>query len=91
LFVSIMCCSMYFLFVLFYVLFVSIMCCSMYLFVCVVLCIVCVDNVLFYVFFVLFYVLFACKCVLLPPGVNTIAVKYIISCIIKTNFLYCHF
>ena len=25
------------------------------------------------------YVLFVCKCVLLPPGVNSIAVKYIIS------------
>ena len=38
---------------------------------CVVLCIVC---------FVSFYVLFVCKCVLLPPGDNTIAVnKYIIS------------
>jgi len=35
--------------------------------------------VLFYVLFVLFYVLFVCKCVLLPPGVNPIAVKYIIS------------
>jgi len=28
---------------------------------------------------VLFYVLFVCKCVLLPPGANQIAVKYIIS------------
>ena len=38
---------------------------------CVVLCIV---------FFVSFYVLFVCKCVLLPPGDNPIAVnKYIIS------------
>ena len=39
--------------------------------------------VLFYVLFVsivLFYVLFVCKCVLLPPGDNAIAVKkYIIS------------
>jgi hypothetical protein len=26
---------------------------------------------------VLFYVLFVCKCALLPPGVNPIAVKYI--------------
>ena len=39
--------------------------------VCVVLCIVC---------FVSFYVLYVCKCVLLPPGDNPIAVnKYIIS------------
>ena len=38
---------------------------------CVVLCIVC---------FVSFYVLFVCKCVLLPPGDNPLAVnKYIIS------------
>jgi len=38
---------------------------------CVVLCIVC---------FVSFYVLFVCKCVLLPPGDNLIAVnEYIIS------------
>ena len=29
--------------------------------------------------FVLFYVLFVCKCVLLPPGDNPIAVKYMIS------------
>ena len=37
---------------------------------CVDLCIVC---------FVSFYVLFVCKCVLLPPGDNPIAVnKYII-------------
>ena len=34
----------------------------------------CVDNVLYYV-----VCLFVCKCVLLPPGVNPIAVKYIIS------------
>jgi hypothetical protein len=35
--------------------------------------------VLFYVFFFSFCVLFVCKCVLLPPGVNPIAVnKYII-------------
>ena len=40
----------------------------------------CVDNVLLYVMFVLFYVLFVSKCVLLPPGVNPIAVnKYIMS------------
>jgi hypothetical protein len=32
-----------------------------------------------FVSIVLFYVLFVCKCVLLPPGVNPIAVKYIIS------------
>jgi len=32
-----------------------------------------------YCLFVLFYVLFVCKCVLLPQGVNPIAVKYIIS------------
>jgi len=32
-----------------------------------------------YCLFVLFYVLFVCRCVLLPPGVNPIAVKYIIS------------
>jgi hypothetical protein len=32
-----------------------------------------------YFLFVLFYVLFVCKYVLLPPGVNPIAVKYIIS------------
>jgi hypothetical protein len=31
-----------------------------------------IDNVLF-------CVLFVCKCVLLPPGVNPVAVKYIIS------------
>ena len=36
--------------------------------------------VLFYVLFVSFYVLFVCKCILLPPGDNPIAVnKYIIS------------
>jgi len=38
---------------------------------------------LFYLLFsvdnMLFYVLFVCMCVLLPPGVNPIAVKYIIS------------
>jgi hypothetical protein len=39
------------------------LCCSMY----------------FFVSIVLFYVLFVCKCVLLPLGVNPIAVKYIIS------------
>ena len=42
----------------------------------------CVDNVLFYVLFsvdnVLFYVLLVCKCVLLSPGVNPTAVRYII-------------
>ena len=32
-----------------------------------------------YCLFVLFYALFVCKCALLPPGVNPIAVKYIIS------------
>jgi hypothetical protein len=37
---------------------------------CVVLCIVC---------FVSFYVLFVCKCVLLPPGDNPIAVNKYIS------------
>ena len=42
---------------------------------CVVLCIFCVDCVI--------HVLFVCKCVLLPPGVNPIAVKYIISYIIS--------
>ena len=42
---------------------------------CVILCIVC---------FISFYVLFVCKCVLLPPGDNSIAVnKYIISYIIS--------
>jgi hypothetical protein len=30
-----------------------------------------------YCLFVLFYVLFVCKCVLLLPGVNPIAVNYI--------------
>ena len=39
------------------------LCCSMYCFVSIVL----------------FYALFVCKCVLLPPGVNQIAVKHIIS------------
>ena len=49
--------------------------------------------VLFHVLIVLFYVLFCadcvvhvlivCKCILLPPGVNPIAVKYIISYIIS--------
>ena len=44
--------------------------------------------VLFYVFlFVSFYVLFVCKCVLLPPGDNPIAVnKYIISYHITTTY-----
>jgi len=32
-----------------------------------------------YFLFVFFYVLFVCKCVLLPLGVNPIAVKYIVS------------
>ena len=31
-----------------------------------------------FVSIVLFYVLFVCKCLLLPPGVNPIATKYII-------------
>ena len=31
-----------------------------------------------YFLFMFFYVLFVCKYVLLPPGVNPIAVKYII-------------
>ena len=51
---------------------------------CVVLCIVC---------FVSFYVLFVCKCVLLPPGDNPIAVnKYIISYRMKQmglRMIYC--
>jgi hypothetical protein len=47
-------------------------CCSMY-------CFVLLFCVLFWVDNVLFYVLFVCKCVLLPPGVNPIAVKYIVS------------
>jgi len=39
-----------------------------------------VSTMCFYVLlFVLFYVLFVCKCVLLPPGTNPIAVKYIIT------------
>jgi hypothetical protein len=54
------CCSTYFLFVLFSVFFASI-CCSTYF------------------LFVLFYVLFLCKYVLLPPGVNPVAVKSIVS------------
>jgi hypothetical protein len=36
-------------------------------------------SVYCFVTIVLFYVLFVCKCVLLPLGVNPIAVKYIIS------------
>jgi hypothetical protein len=36
-----------------------------------------------YFLFVLFHVLFVCKYVLLPPGVNPIAVKYIVSYHIK--------
>ena len=58
--------------------------------VCVVLCIVVLFYVLFCVVicivcFVSFYVLFVCKCALLPPGDNSIAVnKYIISYHIKT-------
>ena len=51
-FASMMCCSMYFLFVLFYVLFCVDDVLFYVLFVCVVLCIFCVDDVLFYVFFV---------------------------------------
>jgi len=39
----------------------------------------CVDNVLFYVFFVCVVLCIVCVYVLLPPGVNPIAVKYIIS------------
>jgi hypothetical protein len=35
-------------------------------------------SVYCFVSIVLFYVLFVCKCVLPPPGVNPIAVKYII-------------
>ena len=45
---------------------------------CVVLSELCCSTYCF-VLIVLFYVLFVCKCVL-PPGVNPIAVKYIISC-----------
>jgi hypothetical protein len=41
-------------------------------------------SVCCFVSIVLFYVLFVCKCVLLLPGVNPIAVKYIIS---ESNFM----
>jgi hypothetical protein len=51
---------------------ISELCCSMYCFVSIMCCSI-------YSLFVLFYVLFVCKCVLLPPGVNPIAVKYVIS------------
>ena len=54
--------------------------------------------VLFHVLLVLFYVLFCvdcvihvlfvCKCILLLPGVNPTAVKYIISCIISHHIIY---
>jgi hypothetical protein len=81
-----LCCFMYCLFVLLYVFFVL----FYVLFVCFVICIVCLCCYMY--FFVLFYVLFVCvvicifyvavcivccKCVLLPPGDNPIAVKYI--------------
>ena len=56
--------------------------------------------VLFHVLIVLLYilfcvdcvvhVLFVCKCVLLPPGVNPIAVKYIISYIITYRIISYH-
>ena len=49
---------------------ISELCCSMYCFASIMCCSM-------YFLFVLFYVLFVCKCVLLPPGVNPIAVKYI--------------
>jgi hypothetical protein len=51
---------------------ISELCCSMYCFVSIMRCSL-------YCLFVLFYVLFVCKCVLLPPGVNPIAVTYHIS------------
>ena len=53
--------------VMYALLLISEFCCSMYCFVKIVL----------------FYVLFVCKCVLLPPGVDTIAAKYIISYVKK--------
>jgi len=43
-----------------------------------------------FVSIVLFYVLFVCKCVLLPTGVNPIAVKYIISYNIKAIWSFKH-
>jgi hypothetical protein len=49
---------------------ISELCCSMYCFVSIICCSM--------------YCLFVCKCVLLPPGVNRIAVKYIISYICLT-------
>ena len=43
---------------------------------CIVLCRLC-CSMFYFVSIVLFYVLFVCKCVLLPPSVNPIAVKHI--------------